>query len=82
MHDYTARILYEDRLKELRREADEMRLGAETHRARSTSYAAPIRRWLGDMRAWISTWPRGDSLAHGLRRSLGPAADPRFGEDA
>lgn len=82
MHDYTARILHEDRMKELRHEADGARLAAQ---ARDTKKApappAASLGWLASVASRTSAWWRRQAQAYRLGRRLGPAADPQLGKD-
>jgi hypothetical protein len=82
MHDYTARILHEDRMKELRHEADGARLADQTRETRRT-LAAPTASfgWLAGVASRTSAWWRRQAQAYRLRGRLGPAADAQLGED-
>jgi len=83
MHDYTARILHEDRMKQLRHEADGSRLAAEARDARQTQAASTSGSgWLVMVAARSSAWLRRYAQAYRLRGRLRPAADPQLGEDA
>jgi hypothetical protein len=72
MHDYTAKILHDDRMRTLRREAAEARLAAGPRRDG----------WFRQTLAGISGWARRDALAHGLGGSLRPTTHPQLSEDA
>jgi hypothetical protein len=81
MHDYTARILHEDRMKELRHEADGARLAAKVRDARQTRPTPTASfGWLSSVASRTSAWWR-QAQAYRFRGRLGPAADAQLGED-
>jgi hypothetical protein len=87
MHDYTANILHNDRIRTLRREAADSRLAARAPKAPAQAHQAPRRsRGLATgfvMRvAHISGWARRDAPTHGFGGSLRTATDPQLAEDA
>jgi hypothetical protein len=82
MHDYTARILHEDRMRQLRGEADEMRLAAQIREARQTRSASGAGSSVfARLAARYLIWWRGHAKTHRLRGGLGAAADPKLGEN-
>ena len=70
MHDYAGRILHDDKMRGLYREAAESSLAALARPQRLT------------IRARASRWLRGNPLAHSLRGRLGPTANPKLAENA
>jgi hypothetical protein len=82
MHDYTARILHEERMKELRHEADGARLAAQVRDVRQTRAAqAANPNWLAGVASRGSAWWRRQAQAYRLRGRLLAAADAKLGED-
>jgi hypothetical protein len=82
MHDYTARILHEDRMKEFRREADGTRFAAQIRDARQTLTAPAANSGrLANAASRFLAWWRRQAQAYRLRGRLGPAADAQLGED-
>ena len=81
MHDYTATIIHNDRMRTLRAEAVEARLAAE-FRGDRRSKLATAPGWLRQALGRPSGWARRDALAHGFGGGLRPATDPQLPEDA
>jgi hypothetical protein len=82
MHDYTARILHEDRMKGLRHEADGARLAAQVRHARQTRPMATASfGWLTSVVSRTSALWRSQAQAYRFRGRLGPTADAQLGED-
>ena len=84
MHDYTAMIIHDDRMKTLRAEAAQSQLAAAARLRgdRSSLGLATARGWLRQAVRRTSGWARRDALAHGFGGSLRPAIDPQLPEDA
>ena len=82
MHDYTATIIHNDRMRTLRAEAAGSRLAAESRGDQSSGALATARGWLRQAFGRPSAWARRDALAHGFRGGLRPATDPQLAEDA
>ena len=78
MHDYTARIIHDDRMKTLRGEAAQSRLAAELRGDPSSAALARARGWLRQALAQVSGWARRDALAHSLGGSLRTTTDPQL----
>ncbi len=81
MHDYTGRILHDDKMRQLYREAADSRLAAL---ARPPRWTARVRAIVGfrEVRVSASRWLRGDPVAHGHGGRLGTRTNPELAENA
>ena len=81
MHEYAGRILHDDRMRELHREAADSRLVALPRPQRRTMRGRAVA-VLEEARVSASSWLRGDSMAHGHRGRLRPSTDAKLAQDA
>jgi hypothetical protein len=82
MHDYTARIVHDERMRQFRKEAHAAGLAALSRRTARTQLAdVAIGQWINRLIARWSRARRPDAQADGLSRGFRPAAHAKLGED-
>lgn len=82
MHEYTVRVIHEERMERYGREADAARLAEVARRARRGRRSRPgIRVWLDNILGQWSRGGRDDAPADRLSRGLGSSAHTQLGED-
>jgi hypothetical protein len=81
MYQYAGRILHDDKMRELHREAADSSLAALARPQRRTTRARAGAA-LQAARVRASSWLRDDPSAHGLRGRFSPSTHPKLAEDA